>query len=58
MDDREQMRKEKLARRRVAEQLHRYFSALHLETDPEPLMDRVKQILEKEVQKPPLLPAN
>jgi hypothetical protein len=51
MDAREQKRKEKLARRMVAEKLRLYFAGLHADSDPDPLMDRVKQmLLEKDVQ--------
>ena len=51
MESWEQKRKEKQARRKVADQLRLYYAALHIDASPDPLMDRVKQmLLEKDLQ--------
>jgi hypothetical protein len=51
MDPREQNRKEKQARRKVADRLGQYYSSLLREDDPDVLIDIVKQmLLEKEMQ--------
>lgn len=45
MGDVEQKRNERLARRKVADQLKLYFAGLHAESDPTLLVDRVKHML-------------
>jgi hypothetical protein len=50
-------RKEKQARRRVAEQLNLYFAHLNIESDPAALLLRVEQLLRKEATPTPSPPA-
>jgi hypothetical protein len=50
----EHRRKERLARRKVTEQLRAYFAGLLKENDPEPLIERVRQMLLEKYPEPDL----